>query len=89
MVRTQKAEFSRSPYVVDFNCIEAKIIIEIDGGQHSGPRQYDERRTRFLESRGFKMLRFWNNDVLNKIEGGLDALTLAPLPEGEGPEQKK
>jgi len=58
-------------YVVDFVCFEHKIIVEIDGSQHSkSPNQItDAERTSWLESQGFCVLRFWNNDVLNNLDG--------------------
>jgi very-short-patch-repair endonuclease len=57
------------PYIVDFFCFEKRLIVEIDGGQHSEQVAYDEERTKWLEARGFRVLRFWNNDVLGNIEG--------------------
>ncbi|MEO8373885.1 MAG: endonuclease domain-containing protein [Sphingomonas bacterium] len=57
------------PFVADFVCLEAKLIIELDGGQHDA--ETDAPRTRFLEARGFKILRFWNNDVIENMEGVL------------------
>jgi very-short-patch-repair endonuclease len=69
------------PYVVDFFCAEAKLIVEVDGGQHSDD---NDTRTRWLESRGCRVIRFWNNDVLANTEGVqhmiLDALRAAPHP---------
>ena len=58
-------------YIVDFICNEKNLIIEIDGGQHNEEinKIYDEKRTEFLESRGYKVLRFWNNEIDNNIEG--------------------
>ena len=58
-------------YIVDFICNEKKLIIEIDGGQHNDNRhiEYDKRRTKFLEDKGYKVLRFWNCDIDNNIEG--------------------
>ena len=58
-------------YIVDFICLEKKLIIEIDGGQHNEPSniKYDKIRTEFLESKGYKVIRFWNNDIDNNIEG--------------------
>ncbi|MCI0441106.1 MAG: endonuclease domain-containing protein [Chloroflexi bacterium] len=56
------------PYIVDFFCFEKKLIVEIDGGQHSEQVEYDTQRTRWLESRGFRVLRFWNNQVMNEID---------------------
>ena len=52
------------PYIVDFVCLEHRLIVEIDGGQHAGQATADERRTLWLEQRGFRVLRFWNNEVL-------------------------
>ena len=57
------------PYYADFLCFGAKLVVEVDGGQHSEAAQYDERRTRFIESEGYRVLRFWNNDVLENVEG--------------------
>ena len=62
------------PYVVDFVSSEHKLIVELDGGQHSDQQGYDDRRTRWLESRGFTVLRFWNNDILTRLELVLDAV---------------
>ena len=61
-------------YIVDFVCFEKRLIIEIDGGQHNSENKYENDRTEFLESEGFKVLRFWNNDVLKNIEGVLDVI---------------
>jgi very-short-patch-repair endonuclease len=60
------------PFVADFVCLEAKLIVELDGGQHSAEK--DARRTAFLETRGFRVLRFWNNDVLANLEGVIAAV---------------
>jgi very-short-patch-repair endonuclease len=59
------------PYVVDFFCASAKLVIEIDGGQHADPsaEMRDQRRTRWLRSHGYRVLRFWNNEVLQNMEG--------------------
>ena len=58
-------------YIVDFICREKHLIIEIDGGQHNQEKNivYDCERTRFLESYGYKVIRFWNNEIDNNIEG--------------------
>ncbi len=55
------------PYIVDFACFEAKLIIEVDGGQHMDQAVYDERRTESLEGMGYRVLRFWNTEVLNEL----------------------
>jgi very-short-patch-repair endonuclease len=54
------------PFIVDFFSLEAKLVVEIDGGQHDedDKRRADESRTKFLEDRGYRILRFWNNEVL-------------------------
>jgi very-short-patch-repair endonuclease len=70
------------PYIADFACIEKLLVIELDGEQHQDQAAYDERRTAYVESLGWKVLRFWNNDVLNNLEGvlakAIEVLTTAP-----------
>ena len=56
------------PYITDFCCIEKLLVIELDGSQHLGQVAYDERRTEWLNSAGFRVLRFWNHEVLLGIE---------------------
>jgi len=53
-------------YIVDFTCLDPKIIIEVDGSQHADNMHYDEQRTKWLESLGYRVLRYWNNDVLQQ-----------------------
>jgi len=55
-------------YIVDFACLEARLVIEVDGGQHS-ESQTDKMRDAYLRSQGFRVLRLWNNDVLSNREG--------------------
>ncbi len=57
------------PYIVDFCAPRHKLIIEVDGSQHLDQEDYDTERTAFLASKGFNVLRFWNSDVMNKING--------------------
>ncbi|MDP1536030.1 MAG: endonuclease domain-containing protein [Burkholderiales bacterium] len=66
-------------YVVDFACLSARLAIEVDGGQHAENAMRDRRRDAFLESRGFHVLRFWNNDVLGNIEGVVETICAAAL----------
>lgn len=54
------------PYVVDFACVERRIIIEVDGGQHGDQREDDAKRSEYLAKRGYTVLRFWNNQVLTE-----------------------
>lgn len=56
------------PYVVDFVCLEARLIVEVDGGQHANRLPYDRCRTEWLEARGFRVLRFWNHEVLGELD---------------------
>ena len=58
-------------YVVDFLCAEAKLVVEVDGGQHADE---SPTRTRWLEQRGYRVIRFWNNEVLANTEGVLLAI---------------
>jgi very-short-patch-repair endonuclease len=58
-------------YVLDFVCMSARLVIEVDGGQHAEAGAADERRTRFLMNAGFRVLRFWNNEVLAQTEAVL------------------
>ena len=55
-------------YIPDFVCIQKKLIIELDGGQHLEQKEYDAERTKYLESQGYRVVRFWNNDVTNNLE---------------------
>ncbi|MGH8225163.1 MAG: endonuclease domain-containing protein [Gammaproteobacteria bacterium] len=79
-------------YVADFVCFEARLVVEVDGGQHDMRRDHDERRTAWLNAQGFKVLRFWNNEVLGASDSVLEAIRLElivstphpnPLPQGE------
>jgi len=63
-------------YIVDFVCPEIKLVIEIDGGQHNEPQniEYDKQRTKFLEDNGYKVIRFWNIDIYENINGVLEVI---------------
>ncbi|MBV8839302.1 MAG: endonuclease domain-containing protein [Alphaproteobacteria bacterium] len=71
-------------YIVDFASHAARLIIEVDGGQHAERLEADEARTKFLEAEGYRVLRYWNNDVLKNIDGVLEdihhAITATPTP---------
>jgi very-short-patch-repair endonuclease len=64
-------------YIVDFCAPRRKLIIELDGSQHLEQEAYDAERTAFLESKGYRVLRFWNNQVMNEIEGVLHVIYAA------------
>ena len=67
-------------YITDFACLERLLVVELDGSQHLDAAEHDAARTRFLETRGFRVLRFWNDDVLRKMDGVLDAISIALAP---------
>lgn len=62
------------PYIADFCSHGAKLIIEVDGGQHAGAVERDIARTAFLETEGYRVIRFWNNDVLGNPAGVIDRI---------------
>ncbi len=82
--RIAGAKFRRQhpipPYVVDFYCHEANLVVEVDGGQHAEQRRGDERRTAFLERRGLRVLRFWNHEVLQETDAVLEHIWQALTP---------
>jgi len=61
-------------YIADFACPKERLIIELDGGQHGEQQDYDQKRTAFFETKGYHVLRFWNNDVINNIEGTMETV---------------
>ncbi|GAB1719304.1 MAG: hypothetical protein NTAFB09_10350 [Nitrosospira sp.] len=85
-------------YIVDFICIDAGLVIELDGGQHADllTQQADEKRNAFLAERNLRVLRFWNNDVLRQTEAVLERILLeldgvspSPQPSPRGGEGAK
>jgi crossover junction endodeoxyribonuclease RuvC len=74
----EKAKFRRQEpilgFTADFVCHERRLIIELDGGQHGWRSEEDARRTKLLEHAGFTVLRFWNNEVIENIDGVLEAI---------------
>lgn len=61
-------------YILDFACLERGVVVELDGSQHMEAAERDARRTQLLESAGFVVLRFWNNDVFGNLEGVLESI---------------
>jgi very-short-patch-repair endonuclease len=91
-----RRQVSLGPYVADFVCFEARLIVEADGGQHA-ERAADAARTAWLERRGYRVLRFWNNDILGNTDGVIQSIRSAlaqhppphPSPaRGEGMKRK-
>jgi very-short-patch-repair endonuclease len=75
------------PFIVDFCCVERGLVVELDGGQHAERSDVDERRTRILERFGYRVLRFWDSEVLSNLHGMLERISEAlegphprPLP---------
>ncbi len=91
--RFQACKFKRQkplgPYIVDFVCMEHRLVIELDGGQHSENVPYDQRRDAWLHRQGFTVLRFWNNQIMQTLPAVLDAiagaLDQAPTPSPPAP----
>lgn len=76
MGRKFKRQKPLGRYVVDFICIEEKLIIELDGGQHAENVEYDHERDSWLRGEGYVVLRFWNNELMNEMEGVLERIRL-------------
>ena len=79
------------PYIADFCCVERGLVVELDGGQHSSQLKADQRRTAFIERQGYRVVRFWDNEipsdaeaVLERIVRALDGPHPCPLPKGDG-----
>ncbi|MEM1303756.1 MAG: endonuclease domain-containing protein [Planctomycetota bacterium] len=93
-----RRQFAIGPYVSDFECFEAKLIVELDGGQHNSPdgREHDSQRTAYMEEHGYAVLRFWNSDVTDDLDAVLEKIAIvlkdralgrlhpSPPPAGEG-----
>ncbi len=82
-------------YIIDLACREAKLAVELDGSQHVDQQDYDAARTAYLETNGWRMIRFWNSDVMSNPEGAAQAVLAhvaeclgdthpQPLPSREG-----
>jgi very-short-patch-repair endonuclease len=72
-----RRQFPIGGYIADFACLEAKLVIELDGGEHADRRAYDERRDRRLEAEGFRVLRFWDNQVFQETQAVLEEILRA------------
>jgi very-short-patch-repair endonuclease len=66
-----RRQFPIGPYIVDFVCLDARLIVEADGSQHA-ENTYDESRDNYLRQQGFRILRIWNNDILTRPDSVLD-----------------
>ncbi|MEG3084655.1 DUF559 domain-containing protein [Sphingomonas sp. PB2P12] len=72
------------PFIADFLCMDAMLVVEVDGSQHIDEAAYDNSRTVFLATKGYRVIRVWNNDVMQRMDGVLaailDGLTRVPSP---------
>ena len=78
-------------YIADFCCVESKLVVELDGSQHAEQSLADDMRSKYLRERGFRVLRFWDNEVLTNIDAVIEQIVGIstsphpnPLPDGEG-----
>ena len=67
-------QFAIGDAVADFACRSAKLVVELDGGQHASATAKDDARTRMIEAHGYRVIRFWNHDVLANTDGVLEAI---------------
>ena len=92
-----RRQFVNGSFITDFCCFEQRLVVELDGGQHADQSDADRRRSDFLLSRGYRVLRFWDNEAMENIDSVLEQILLAldkaalngvpspfPLPAGEG-----
>ncbi len=77
-------------YIVDFACVEEMLVVELDGGQHQSQKTYDDTRSRYLNQQGWQVVRFWNSEVLESLDGVLEVIVEklkstrpSPLPPTE------
>jgi very-short-patch-repair endonuclease len=80
--RKFRRQVPMGPYIVDFLCEQARLIVEVDGGQHDEQRAYDHVRTTWLNAQGYEVLRFWNNEVMGNMEGVGDVISEALTRKG-------
>ena len=69
-----RRQYPIAPYIVDFACLEAELVVEVDGSQHMSHAQSDYARDQFIERMGFRVIRFWDNDVLVRTEEVLEVI---------------
>lgn len=75
-----RRQFPVAGYIADFACVPARLIVELDGGLHADAVAYDQRRAERLAANGFRVLRFWNDDVLRGTDAVLEQI-LRQLPQ--------
>lgn len=75
-----RRQYRLGAYILDFCCIEQRLVIEVDGGQHAEPTPHETERAAFLERRGYRVLRFWNTEVLQDKDAVLSVIYDAVQP---------
>ncbi|MFC0304554.1 endonuclease domain-containing protein [Rhizorhabdus histidinilytica] len=75
------------PFIADFACVEAKLVVEADGSQHGENREYDVGRDAYLRSEGYRVIRVWNNEVTGNLPGVLEAIRCALVERVPSPSQ--
>lgn len=78
-----RRQVPHGPYIADFLCFSARLIVEVDGATHADSIEQDAIRTRYFEAQGYHVLRFWNHDVMDNLDGVLTRISLS-LREREG-----
>ena len=69
-----RRQYPVGPFIVDFICVEKNVVIEVDGGQHAENEALDLQRSAYLNKMGYRVVRFWNNEVLQETEAVLEAI---------------
>ena len=72
-----RRQYAIKDFIIDFVCIERKLAVELDGSQHAMQSEYDAARTGTLEAQGYRVLRFWNNEVFEEMESVLEVILAA------------
>jgi len=80
-----RRQYPVGPFIADFACVEKKLIVEVDGGQHAIHVEKDRGRSEYLEMQGYRVLRFWDNQVLQERESVVEAIMLALLEGAPSP----
>ena len=85
-----RRQYPIAGFIADFACVEAGLVIELDGGQHAEQMDYDKMRTGRMNAAGYRVLRFWNHEVLGNMEGVIDSIITAMLqPHPNPPLQRR
>jgi very-short-patch-repair endonuclease len=81
-----RRQYPVGPFIADFACVEKKLVVEVDGGQHAKGLEKDHKRSEYLELRGYRVLRFWDNQVLQETDSVLEAIMFAVLEDTPSPQ---